>query len=152
MTRATKRILAVASKGGHWEQLMIIKKCFLNAQVVYATTEIEELETMSLGKIYKITDANQNTPIKMIKTFLEVHRIIREVRPATIITTGAAPGLLSILVGKLYGARTVWIDSVANSERLSLSGRLAGYVADVWITQWQHLAKSTGPIYIGSLL
>ena len=33
-----------------------------------------------------------------------------------------------------------------------LSGQLAGRFADLWLTQWRHLARPGGPNYIGSVL
>ena len=69
------------------------------------------------------------------------------------VSTGAAPGLVALALAKLMlGSRTIWIDSIANSERLSLSGRLARPVADAWLTQWAHLARPGGPDYWGAVL
>ena len=66
--------------------------------------------------------------------------------------TGEEPArYLAIRWAKLVGARTVWIDSVANVEELSLSGRLASERVDLCLTQWPHLAA--GPVYYkGSVL
>ena len=70
-----------------------------------------------------------------------------------VISTGAAPGLVALAVAKLLtGSRTVWIDSIANTKQLSLSGRLARPVADAWLVQWPHLARPGGPEYWGAVL
>jgi len=68
------------------------------------------------------------------------------------VSTGAAPGYIAVRLGKLLGARTAWIDSVANVEEVSLSGRMVGRHADLWLTQWRHLAKDDGPQYRGEVL
>jgi len=65
-----------------------------------------------------------------------------KVRPDIVISTGASVGVLAARIGSLFGARTVWIDSIANAEQLSLSGHLAGKFVDVWLTQWEHLAEA----------
>jgi hypothetical protein len=41
---------------------------------------------------------------------------------------------------------------MANIEDLSMSGARAGRYADLWLTQWPHLAKAEGPYYGGSVL
>jgi hypothetical protein len=41
---------------------------------------------------------------------------------------------------------------VANVDELSMSGRKAGPHADLWLTQWPHLAAANGPRYSGSVL
>ncbi len=78
--------------------------------------------------------------------------ILLKERPAVVITTGSAPGMLALRLGKLLGARTVWIDSIANAEQMSLSGQKARRFADLWLTQWPHLAREGGPTFIGSVL
>ena len=70
-----------------------------------------------------------------------------------VISTGAAPGCLCCLIGKLFGARVIWIDSLANVERMSLSGRIVARVADLLLVQWEDLAKRYRRArYAGSVL
>ena len=73
-------------------------------------------------------------------------------RPDVVISTGAAPGYFALRLGKLFGARTIWVDSIANAEEMSLSGRLAQRYADLWLTQWPEVAKRDGARYEGRLL
>jgi len=61
-------------------------------------------------------------------------------------------GYFALRFGKLFGARTIWIDSMANAEELSKSGKEVGRYADLWLTQWEHLASSEGPRFIGAVL
>jgi hypothetical protein len=57
-----------------------------------------------------------------------------------------------LLFGKLLGARTIWIDSIANAEQLSVSGAKVKPFADLWLTQWPHLVTKDGPDYKGAVL
>ncbi|MCW1401090.1 hypothetical protein OKA06_01630 [Novosphingobium sp. MW5] len=79
-------------------------------------------------------------------------RVFRQFRPTTVVSTGALPGLFFIVMGKLAGATTVWVESIANSERLSLSGTVASYIADSFFVQAEHLADGKRRIYAGSVL
>lgn len=76
-----------------------------------------------------------------ILLILQMLWLVLKFRPDVVITTGAAPGLVALQIGKLFGARTVWIDSLANAEKISLSGKLAERYADLWLTQWPHLVE-----------
>ena len=49
-------------------------------------------------------------------------------------------------------ARTIWIVSIANAEELSFAGQMVGRYADLWFTQWPHLARPGGPRYKGAVL
>ena len=78
--------------------------------------------------------------------------LLIKLKPQKIVSTGAAPGVFFVLLGKLFGASCLWVDSLANSERLSLSARIVRiFGVRVW-TQWESLAKSTGAEYKGAVL
>lgn len=70
-----------------------------------------------------------------------ISRLVLAVKPDVVVSTGAAPGLIGLLAGKMLGAKTIWVDSIANVEELSLSGRLAMLFADRTYTQWEGLAR-----------
>jgi UDP-N-acetylglucosamine:LPS N-acetylglucosamine transferase len=78
--------------------------------------------------------------------------LVLRLRPDVVFTTGAAPGLAAIVCGRAMGAKTIWVDSIANSEQVSRSGRHAGRVAHVWLTQWPALARTGGPEHWGGVV
>lgn len=151
MATEAKTVLAVASGGGHWQQLMLVARAFEDCELRYATT-MAGLAPEDGAEVVTIRDFNRSNPLRMILAAGQLFRLCRQTRPSIVITTGAAPGLLALVIGKLFGARTIWIDSVANSEKLSMSGKIAGWICDLWITQWPHLAKGRRLRYFGRLL
>ena len=88
----------------------------------------------------------------MMLQILKLAWILLRVRPNVVVSTGAAPGYWAIRIGKLLGARTCWIDSIANVEAVSLSGRMAGPHSDLWLTQWKDLEADAGPVFRGSVI
>jgi UDP-N-acetylglucosamine:LPS N-acetylglucosamine transferase len=102
-------------------------------------------------KYYAVPDANRTEKIDLIKSCLSIAWVILYTRPRIIITTGAAPGLLGIFVGRLLGIKTIWLDSIANVEKLSLSGNIALKVADRVYTQWEHLS-TPNIVFAGNIL
>lgn len=145
------RLLAVASTGGHWIQLKRLRPAFAQARVSYLTTNpAHALEVNE--PTYSVHDANNQTRIRLVLMFLHILWLLLRLRPHVVISTGAAPGAACLMLGKLLGARTIWIDSIANPEEMSMSGRWVRYWADLWLTQWPDLAKSDGPFYAGRVL
>ena len=141
MRRTTQsRVLAVASSGGHWAQLRRLEPAFEGHDLAYLTTDPGHRPEVGTARFYAIPDANRATRLALLRTALRVLRVVARERPDVVVSTGAAPGYLAIRAGRLLGARTVWIDSCANVEELSLSGRLASAKADLCLTQWPHLA------------
>jgi Oligosaccharide biosynthesis protein Alg14 like len=136
---AVKRLMLVASGGGHWVQLSRLSPAFEGHKTLYVTT-MQGAEAPSGSRpVAIVKDASRSKPVMFAVLFTQMLWIVLKFRPHVIVTTGAAPGLVAIQVGKVLGARTVWIDSLANSERMSLSGSLARRHADLWLTQWPHL-------------
>jgi len=148
-----KRILLVASGGGHWVQLARLTPAFEGLDTLYVSTLKGVRQPTGDRKVVAVVDASQSEPLKVVPLFLQLMFIVLKFRPSVIATTGAAPGLVALYIGKALGIRTIWIDSIANSEDLSLSGRLARDRADLWLTQWPHLIeKYPGLEHFGSVI
>lgn len=99
-----------------------------------------------------VPEANRKQKLKLVGQLLKLVFIILTIRPDVIVTTGASVGYFAIRLGKLCGARCVWVDSIANAEEMSLSGRMIGPHADLWLTQWEELSTPDGPEYRGAVL
>lgn len=147
-----KTVLAIASAGGHWVQLSRLRPAFANSRLIFATTRESYRAEVSDAEFRVIPDCNRWQKFKLLKSALSITWLIIKEKPAVIVTTGAAPGYFAIRIGKLLGKRTVWVDSIANAEELSLSGQKAGKHVDKWITQWKHLEKPSGPKYFGNVI
>lgn len=150
--RRVPRVLAVASGGGHWIQLLRLRPALQGASVLFLTTREPSTREMQGADYHLVPDGNMDSKGALILSALHIgYRIVR-FRPDVVISTGAAPGYIAIVFGKLLGARTIWIDSIANSEELSLAGRKVRRWADHWLTQWPELATPEGPFYVGAVL
>lgn len=150
-TARRQRVLAVASGGGHWVQLRRLAPAFAGHDVAYLTTDAGYRDEVAPARFYAVADGNRDSKLTLLRSFAQVAAVIARERPDVVVTTGAAPGYLAIRLAKLLRAQTLWIDSVANVEELSLSGRMASTKADVCLTQWAHLAD--GPVaYEGAVL
>jgi len=145
------KVIAIASVGGHWVQLLRLLPAFEGMEVVFVSTVKSLSTTVSGNKFYYIPDASRWNKLKLLETFFMALKIVQKEKPDVIITTGAAPGLLTLIAGKILGSKTIWIDSVANAEKLSLSGRIALRIADKTYTQWPDLAGHR-IIYAGNIL
>lgn len=145
------KVIAIASKGGHWIEMLRLSKAFDQNEVVYISTHSNLAECVYGHKFYAIPDSNRWDKVNVLLSFRKIFKIITLEKPDFVISTGAAPGLLGILAGKIAGAKTIWVDSIANVDRLSLSGRLAIYFVDKIYTQWPGLAGSKVH-YVGNVL
>ena len=147
-----KVVLAIASAGGHWVQLNRLRPAFDGFKLILATTK-ESYRSEIVGADFRVVpDCNRWEKFKLLKSAVSIAWLIIRKKPDVIVTTGAAPGYFAIRIGKLLGKRVAWIDSIANAEELSMSGQKAGRHADLWATQWEHLARADGPLFFGNVL
>ena len=136
-----KKVMAVASIGGHWIQLLrIARPMEEHYEMIYVSTHPKCATMVEGQKFCQTTDFSRSDAWKLIPSLFKAFKTIWQEKPEAIITTGAAPGLVFLWVGKLLGRKTIWIDSIANAEHLSASGRMASKFSSRIYTQWKDLA------------
>lgn len=137
---AKPRLLAIASGGGHWVQLMRLRPAFDAFETSYVSMFDGYADMVDGARFHTVPDASRFDVKSFAPVFARAVRIMARERPAAIVTTGSAPMLAFILLGRMTGRRTLWIDSIANSERMSSSGRLAKRIAHKVVSQWPEVA------------
>ena len=147
------KVLIVSSSGGHWSQMLRLLPAFDGMDISYACTGKEYRETLAGDKkFFAIPDASMDAKLKLIWQALNVFKLLLQIRPDVVVSTGASSGFFALMFAKKMGKKTIWIDSLANVDKLSMSGRRVAPYADMYLTQWQHLARPEGPHYLGSVL
>ncbi|MCI5164626.1 MAG: UDP-N-acetylglucosamine--LPS N-acetylglucosamine transferase [Candidatus Electrothrix sp. GM3_4] len=149
-----KKIMLVASSGGHWIQLNRLTSVFENNNhdLLYVTTLKFNREQVNNNAFFLVPDADRRNKLKIVMLAWKMFWLLVFQKPNIVISTGALPGFFAIFFGKKMGAKTIWLDSIANSQKLSMSGEKAGKYADLWLTQWEHLAQPEGPHYYGAII
>jgi UDP-N-acetylglucosamine:LPS N-acetylglucosamine transferase len=157
------KVLAVASAGGHWVQLLRLIPAWDGCDITYVSTKAfcrNEVDALARTRgqprpaFHVVPDVNSwSGKIRLLGCAFKLLYIVLRVRPDVVVTTGAAPGLFALVAATPLGARRIWIDSIANVEKLSLSGRRAKRFATLWMTQWDHLAEQDPDLtYRGSVI
>jgi UDP-N-acetylglucosamine:LPS N-acetylglucosamine transferase len=119
--------------------------------VAYLTTDPGHRLEVGAARFYVVNDANRWNKLALVRCVLKILAVLLRERPTVVVSTGAAPGYLAIRCARLLGARTIWVDSLANVEQLSMSGRMASATADLCLTQLPHLADGRVR-YLGAVL
>ena len=92
-------------------------------------------------------------PFKFIFNFFKSLAIYIKFKPKYIISTGAHTAVSMCYIGKLLGSKIIFIETFANQETRTLSGRMIYPIADLFIVQWEEMLKLYpnailgGPIY-----
>ncbi|MDO8301773.1 MAG: PssD/Cps14F family polysaccharide biosynthesis glycosyltransferase [Sedimentisphaerales bacterium] len=148
------KICLAASAGGHLTQLLKLAQSWAGYDTVFVTTgEAVAGELAKRGAVHVVGECNRSMPLKTFRVFLRCVKIVLKERPDVILSTGAAAGCMVCFLGKLRGAKVIWMDSITNTEKLSLSGRMVRHIADLFLVQWPQLAaKYKNVEYVGSVI
>lgn len=138
----SKKLIAIASTGGHYVQLSRIMKQanFDSNDILFVRTKVNATDAPSFENESLIEDVSRDTLIRSPIIAFQMLKLVLKHKPKWIITTGAMPGLISIVIGRLLLRKTMWVDSIANTKQLSASGRMAKKFAHKTLTQWPDLA------------
>jgi UDP-N-acetylglucosamine:LPS N-acetylglucosamine transferase len=136
------KICLAASAGGHISQLLKLSSSWNGHETFcVTTTEVVRNKLNKLGEVYVVGECNRQHLVRVIAVLVRCIRIVLRERPDVIISTGAAAGCMLCFLGKMFGAKVIWIDSITNVERISLSGRMVRYIADLFLVQWPELVR-----------
>jgi UDP-N-acetylglucosamine:LPS N-acetylglucosamine transferase len=148
------KICLAASAGGHLTQLLRLESGWNGYNTFCVTTSDIVLEKLQKqGKVYVVGECNRQHPLKVLLVSIRCIRIILKEKPDVVISTGAAVGCIMCFLGKITGAKIIWLDSITNIDRISLSGKMVRYVADLFLVQWPELArKYNSAEYLGAVI
>jgi len=134
-------------------QLRRLRPAFHGWERHYACTSAAYRSTVDTDeRFFAVPEASRWSKVRLIYQAVAVLWVIMRARPAVVVSTGASPGFFAMFFGRLLHKKTIWVDSIANVDEVSLSGRQARRFADLWLTQWPHLARPEGPHCFGSLV
>lgn len=150
--------MAGASSGGHVNELLVLldsAKGLWPVEPCAFVTTMEISVNAFLAKdrpVVVLGEADRTKRFAVFTVALAAWRAAKLLKPDVVVTTGSAPLALFCLASWLRGARIVWIDSVAQVRRISLSGRLIKPFASLRLVQWPDLVeKNPGTEYAGEL-
>ena len=145
MSARRRKVLLVSSSGGHWTELRRLSPAFDPFERVWCSVLGEMRAEVAPDAFHLVPDATRWNKLRLAWSALRVLVVLLRVRPDVVVSTGAAPGYFAVLFARLVGARSVWLDSIANAEELSMSGRKAARTASLALTQWPELGPPLPP-------
>ncbi|AZZ60448.1 polysaccharide biosynthesis protein [Oenococcus sp. UCMA 16435] len=149
-----KKILLVSSSGGHFEQLLMLKKLNNKFNIKFVTEKVP-YAVGNDDKILFVPQINRRDIFfifKIIFGMLRAIGIIVHEKPICIISTGAMASFPFLFIGKIMGKKIIFIESYAKSDSPTLTGKLVYKFADLFIVQWENM-KTFYPksVYLGSI-
>ena len=133
-------VLLVCSSGGHLLQLEALRPAWSDFSRVWVTFDKSDARSLLRGErvVFAHGPTNRNVP-NLLRNLRLALAVVRRARPRVILTTGAGVAVPFAWVGRLCGARVVYVESFTRIEGPSLSCRMIAPVADRLYVQWPDL-------------
>jgi UDP-N-acetylglucosamine:LPS N-acetylglucosamine transferase len=148
------KICLAGSAGGHLSQLLKLADSWRGYNTFcVTTTEVVRKKLEKFGNVYVVGECNRQHLLRVAMVFVRCLKIVIMERPDVVISTGAAFGCITCFLAKIMGAKILWIDSITNVEKLSLSGRMVRHIADLFLVQWRELTEKYKNVeYVGAII
>lgn len=139
-----KKVCFIASSGGHFEQLMMLKPLMEKHDSFIVTEKTKYSVSNSKFNTYYLKQVNRRE-FKflfnmIINLFKSVIIFIKE-RPDVIISTGALATIPMCIVGKLFRKKLIFIESFAKVNSPTMTGKVIYRFADRFYIQWEEMKE-----------
>ncbi len=132
------KVCLAASSGGHLTQLMLMRRWWQDKRRFWVTFDKEDANSQLQGeKVYHCAFPTNRSLKNLAKNTALAWKILRRERPDLIVSTGAAIAVPFFYIGKLLGAKCVYIEVFDRIDKPTLTGRLVYPIADRFVVQWE---------------
>lgn len=155
-----KKVLFIASTGGHLNELLQLKSLFERCDFHIITEKTKsnlKLSEQYPNRVnYLVHGSKEHLLAYCVKFPYNVLKslfLFFKLRPQYVVSTGAHTAVPMCYIAKLFGAKIIYLETYANITTQSLSGKLVYKIADLFLVQWPSLlelyprAKYVGGVY-----
>ncbi|HGF7717980.1 TPA: PssD/Cps14F family polysaccharide biosynthesis glycosyltransferase, partial [Enterococcus faecium] len=132
----------VGSSGGHLTHLYLLKNFWEKEERFWVTFDKEDSRSMLKDeRFFPCYYPTNRNIINLIRNSFLAIRILLKEKPDLIISSGAAVAVPFFYLGKLIGAKTIYIEVFDRIDAPTLTGKLVYPVTDKFIVQWDEMKK-----------
>ena len=122
------KVCLVGSSGGHLTHLYMLKPFWENKKRFWVTFDKEDARSLLKDeKMYPCYfPTNRNIKNLIRNTFLAI-RVLKKEKPDLIISSGAAVAVPFFYLGKMMGAKLIYIEVFDRIDKPTMTGKMGGY-------------------------
>ena len=147
LKQTAKRVMFISSEGGHFSELLELNGAIekYNSFIITEKNFLSKESKLKYGT--RINFLLNTKPKKLSYLILAPINILYslhyyfKIKPDVVITTGAHTAVAMCYIAKLFRKKIIYIETFANLESKTLTGRLIYPIADVFIVQWESMRK-----------
>lgn len=136
------KVCLVGSSGGHLTHLYMLEPFWKDKDRFWVTFDKEDARSLlNNEKMYKCYYPTNRSIKNLIRNTFLAARILLKEKPDLIISSGAAVAVPFFYLGKLFGAKTIYIEVFDRIDSPTLTGKLVYPITDKFIVQWEEMKK-----------
>lgn len=138
--RKPPRVVILGAGGGHLLEAQLATRG-VPMRRVFATFRLPHTPANMKGeRCYYLVDPHGSL-LKYAWNLLQSLWLVLRERPHAVINTGGGMTIATSLLGKMFGAKLIYIESAARVHNPSKTGRLLYPYADLFLVQWEPLVR-----------
>lgn len=143
-----KKIIFISSTGGHLNELLQLKQIYDKYDSYLITEKTKTTISLKEGYNNRISYLIYGTKHKMFlypfillaNCFISLYRYLI-IKPDYVITTGAHSSGPMCCIAKIFGTKVIYIETFANINTKTITGKVVYLFADKFIVQWKSMLK-----------
>lgn len=154
MDLSNAKVCIPTSSGGHLTHMWLLKPVWEQAKDRFWVTFDKEDANSLLEdeRVYHCFFPTNRNLFNLIRNTGLAFKVLRKERPDLIISSGAAVAVPFFLIGKMFGAKCVYIEVFDRVNHSTLTGRILNGFADLFVVQWPEMESVyKNAIYLGSI-
>ncbi len=146
-----KKVIVLGAGGGHLTEALMAVDGVPMDRTVATFCLSHTKESLKGEKVFCLVDPHGSL-LKYVLNLFQSLILLLKVRPSYVINTGGGMTIATSLLGKLFGAKLIYVESGARVNTPSKTGKLLYKYSDLFIVQWKPLLEYYPKAIYGGLL
>lgn len=136
------KVCLVGSSGGHLTHLYMLKPFWEHKDRFWVTFDKEDAQSILKGeKTYPCYFPTNRNILNLIRNTALAIKVLNKEKPDLIISSGAAVAVPFFWLGKLMGAKLIYIEVFDRIDKPTLTGKLVYPIVDKFIVEWEEMKQ-----------
>ena len=116
----------------------MLKQFWEHKERFWVTFDKEDARSLLEGeRVYPCYYPTNRNIKNLLRNTVVAWKVLRKEKPDLIISSGAAVSVPFFYLGKLFGAKLIYIEVFDRIDKPTLSGRLVYPIVDKFVVQWE---------------
>lgn len=135
-------VCLVGSSGGHLTHLYMLKPFWKDKEHFWVTFDKKDARSLLEGeKMYPCYYPTNRSLRALVKNTKIAWTVLHKEKPDLIVSCGAAVAVPFFYIGKMMGAKLVYIEVFDRIDKPTMTGKMVYPIVDKFVVQWEEQKK-----------